>query len=89
MKVPAFDAVLEFPLGKDGPDFRAEAVFPGKTVASRFTRSSGAIRSKSGPRSAERSAAAPVSFPAPRPPRNSGFRSANLSSSASPSGRGR
>jgi selenocysteine-specific elongation factor len=37
MKVPAFDAVLEFPLAKDGPDFRAEAVFPGRTVASRFT----------------------------------------------------
>lgn len=37
MKAPAFDAVLDFPLGKDGPDFRAEAVFLGGTVAARFT----------------------------------------------------
>jgi selenocysteine-specific elongation factor len=37
MNAPVFDAVLDFPLGKDGPDFRADAVFPGRTVAARFT----------------------------------------------------
>jgi selenocysteine-specific elongation factor len=37
MKAPAFDAVLDFPLGKHGPDFRAEAVFLDGPVAARFT----------------------------------------------------
>ena len=37
MKAPAFDAVLDFPLGKDGAGLRAEAVFLGGAVAARFT----------------------------------------------------
>ena len=37
MKAPAFDAVLDFPLGNDGPDLQAEAVFLGGGVAARFT----------------------------------------------------
>ena len=37
MKAPAFDAVLDFPVGRDGADFRAEAVFLGGAVAARFT----------------------------------------------------
>jgi selenocysteine-specific elongation factor len=37
MKAPAFDAVLDFPLGKDSLDFRAEAIFLGGMVAARFT----------------------------------------------------
>jgi len=38
MNAPAFDAVLDFPLGKDRRDFPAEAVFlGGERVAARFT----------------------------------------------------
>lgn len=37
MKAPAFDAVLDFPLGPDRRDFGAQAVFLGGPVASRFT----------------------------------------------------
>ena len=36
MKAPAFDAVLDFPLGGTGPELRAEAVFLGGGVAARF-----------------------------------------------------
>ena len=37
MKTPAFDAVLDFPLAEPGPDFRAEAVFLGGSLAVRIT----------------------------------------------------
>ena len=37
MKAPAFDAVLDFPLGESGQDFRAEAVFLGQAFAARVT----------------------------------------------------
>lgn len=37
MKASAFDAVLDFPLGKLGQDVRAEAVFLDGAVAARFT----------------------------------------------------
>jgi len=36
MKAPAFDAVLDFPLGKDAPELRAEAVFLGVEIPARF-----------------------------------------------------
>jgi selenocysteine-specific elongation factor len=36
MKAAAFDAVLDFPLGAAGAELRAEAVFLGGTVSSRF-----------------------------------------------------
>ena len=36
MKAPAFDAVLDFPLGAAGREVRAEAVFLGGAVAARF-----------------------------------------------------
>lgn len=36
MKAPAFDAVLDFPLGGAGGDLRAEAVFLGGGVSARF-----------------------------------------------------
>jgi selenocysteine-specific elongation factor len=37
MKAPAFDAVLDFPLGKLGQDVPAEVVFLDSTVVARFT----------------------------------------------------
>jgi hypothetical protein len=37
MKTPAFDAVLDFPLGIEGQDVRVEADFLGRRVAARFT----------------------------------------------------
>ncbi len=37
MKAPAFDAVLDFPLGKHGGDVQAEAVLLGGRVRARFT----------------------------------------------------
>jgi selenocysteine-specific elongation factor len=37
MKAPSFDAVLDFPLGKLGSDFRAEAVFLGGSFSARFS----------------------------------------------------
>jgi len=36
MKVPAFDAVLDFPLGGTGAEVRAEAVFLGGAIKARF-----------------------------------------------------
>ena len=36
MKAPAFDAVLDFPLGEPGRELRAEVVFLGGTVTARF-----------------------------------------------------
>ena len=37
MRAPAFDAVLDFPLGAAGLELRAEIVFLGGGVAARFT----------------------------------------------------
>jgi len=37
MKTPVFDAVLDFPLGKQGADFRAEVVFLDGSAAARIT----------------------------------------------------